>query len=71
MVGAMIIVIIKGTMDVGGLSVVIERNSLGQRFDKPEYDPIQFQALLIVLNVILFVALTWIPPKGTLFGTCS
>nr|XP_029718737.1 sodium-coupled monocarboxylate transporter 1-like [Aedes albopictus]XP_029718738.1 sodium-coupled monocarboxylate transporter 1-like [Aedes albopictus]XP_029718739.1 sodium-coupled monocarboxylate transporter 1-like [Aedes albopictus] len=38
MVGAMIIVIIKGTMDVGGLSVVIERNSLGQRFDKPDFN---------------------------------
>ncbi|XP_055643089.1 sodium-coupled monocarboxylate transporter 1-like isoform X1 [Toxorhynchites rutilus septentrionalis] len=39
MVGAMIIVIVKGTIDVGGLGVVIERNSAGQRFDKPDFDP--------------------------------
>ncbi|XP_055547206.1 sodium-coupled monocarboxylate transporter 1-like isoform X1 [Wyeomyia smithii] len=38
MVGAMIIVIVKGTIDVGGLGVVIERNSIGQRFDKPDFD---------------------------------
>lgn len=36
MVGAMIIVIVKGTIDVGGIGVVIERNSAGQRLDKPE-----------------------------------
>uniref|UniRef100_A0A1Q3G592 Putative sodium/solute symporter n=2 Tax=Culex tarsalis TaxID=7177 RepID=A0A1Q3G592_CULTA len=38
MVGAMIIVIVKGTMDVGGLGVVIERNSAGQRLEKPIFD---------------------------------
>ncbi|XP_055604763.1 uncharacterized protein LOC129752995 [Uranotaenia lowii] len=38
MVGAMIIVMIKGTMDVGGLGVLIERNSAGQRFEKPDFD---------------------------------
>uniref|UniRef100_A0A182XVS6 Sodium/solute symporter n=1 Tax=Anopheles stephensi TaxID=30069 RepID=A0A182XVS6_ANOST len=39
MVGAMIIVIIKGTADVGGLSVVIERNSAGGRFEAPDFNP--------------------------------
>uniref|UniRef100_A0A182PQR2 Uncharacterized protein n=1 Tax=Anopheles epiroticus TaxID=199890 RepID=A0A182PQR2_9DIPT len=38
MVGAMIIVIIKGTADVGGLSVVIERNSAGGRFEPPDFN---------------------------------
>ncbi|XP_058447768.1 sodium-coupled monocarboxylate transporter 1-like isoform X1 [Malaya genurostris] len=38
MIGAMIIVIIKGTIDVGGLGVVIERNTAGQRFEKPDFD---------------------------------
>ncbi|XP_050069153.1 sodium-coupled monocarboxylate transporter 1-like [Anopheles maculipalpis] len=38
MVGAMIIVIIKGTADVGGLSVVIERNSAGERFEPPDFN---------------------------------
>ncbi|XP_049535138.1 sodium-coupled monocarboxylate transporter 1-like [Anopheles darlingi] len=38
MVGAMIIVIIKGTADVGGLSVVIERNMAGQRFEAPDFN---------------------------------
>ncbi|XP_050096348.1 sodium-coupled monocarboxylate transporter 1-like [Anopheles aquasalis] len=52
MVGAMIIVIIKGTADVGGLSVVIERNMAGQRFEAPDFnlDPTErntFWTLLI------------------------
>ncbi|XP_040153642.1 sodium-coupled monocarboxylate transporter 1-like [Anopheles arabiensis] len=38
MVGAMIIVIVKGTADVGGLSVVIERNSAGGRFEGPDFN---------------------------------
>lgn len=48
MVGAMIIVIVKGTIDVGGLGVVIERNSAGQRFDKPEYVPL-FNSICLIL----------------------
>lgn len=50
MVGAMIIVIVKGTADVGGLSVVIERNSAGGRFEGPEYAS---EAQLLVLYCML------------------
>lgn len=36
MFGAMFLVIIKGTMDVGGLQVVIERNLESERIEAPE-----------------------------------
>lgn len=36
MFGVMLLVIIKGTMKVGGLSVIIERNWNGDRFEAPE-----------------------------------
>jgi solute carrier family 5 (sodium-coupled monocarboxylate transporter), member 8/12 len=36
MFGAMFLVIIKGTIDVGGLSVVIERNLMSGRIEAPE-----------------------------------
>jgi solute carrier family 5 (sodium-coupled monocarboxylate transporter), member 8/12 len=36
MFGAMFLVIIKGTIDVGGLSVVIERNLLSGRIEAPK-----------------------------------
>ena len=36
MIGAMLIVIFKATSDVGGLSVVIERNIQSGRIEKPE-----------------------------------
>lgn len=36
MYGVMILIIVKGTVHVGGLSVVIERNLNGERFESPE-----------------------------------
>lgn len=36
MYGTLFIIVIKGTMNVGGLSVVIERNSESGRFEAPE-----------------------------------
>lgn len=36
MYGVMILIIVKGTMNVGGLSVVIERNWESGRFEAPE-----------------------------------
>ena len=35
--GMLIVIIIKGTMDVGGVSVVIERNFASGRFEAPEW----------------------------------
>lgn len=37
MFGAMFLVIIKGTLDVGGLDVVINRNIESGRIERPEY----------------------------------
>ncbi|XP_070072888.1 sodium-coupled monocarboxylate transporter 1-like isoform X3 [Drosophila takahashii] len=37
MIGAVIFVIIKGTFDVGGLGVVIQRNFYGERIEWPEF----------------------------------
>lgn len=37
MFGAMFLVIIKGTIDVGGLGVVIDRNIDSGRIEGPEY----------------------------------
>lgn len=36
MIGAMLIVIFKATNDIGGLSLVIERNIKTDRIEKPE-----------------------------------
>lgn len=36
MYGTLFLIVIKGTMDVGGLSVVIERNFQSGRFEAPE-----------------------------------
>lgn len=36
MYGTLFLIVIKGTMSVGGLSVVIERNFASGRFEAPE-----------------------------------
>lgn len=36
MYGTLILIVVKGTMSVGGLSVVIERNYKSGRFEAPE-----------------------------------
>lgn len=36
MFGVMVLIIVKGTADIGGLGVVIERNLDGDRFEAPE-----------------------------------
>lgn len=36
MYGTLVLIVIKGTMDVGGLSVVIARNYESGRFEAPE-----------------------------------
>lgn len=36
MYGTLFLIVIKGTMNVGGLSVVIERNMKSERFEAPE-----------------------------------
>lgn len=36
MYGTLILIVIKGTMDVGGLQVVIDRNYASGRFETPE-----------------------------------
>ncbi|XP_017079736.2 sodium-coupled monocarboxylate transporter 1 isoform X1 [Drosophila eugracilis] len=51
MIGAVIFVIIKGTLDVGGLGVVIQRNFDGDRIEIPEFtlDPKVRMSMLALL----------------------
>ncbi|KAH8295083.1 hypothetical protein KR018_006884 [Drosophila ironensis] len=51
MLGSMAIVIVKGTLDIGGLKVVLERNSLYNRLVGPEmtFDPTARMGVLAVL----------------------
>lgn len=37
--GAILVVLIKGVIDIGGPSVVLERNLAGKRIEAPIYDP--------------------------------
>ncbi|XP_026467601.1 sodium-coupled monocarboxylate transporter 1-like [Ctenocephalides felis] len=37
--GSMVLVIVKGTIDVGGISNVIHKNIESQRLEKPDFDP--------------------------------
>uniref|UniRef100_A0A182SEV4 Sodium/solute symporter n=1 Tax=Anopheles maculatus TaxID=74869 RepID=A0A182SEV4_9DIPT len=39
MIGALILIVVKGTADIGGLGVLIERNMASGRFEAPNLDP--------------------------------
>ncbi|XP_036321348.1 sodium-coupled monocarboxylate transporter 1 isoform X1 [Rhagoletis pomonella] len=57
MVGSIVLVIIKGTIDVGGLTVVWERNLKGSRLELPEmtWDPsVRVSMLSVLLGATLF-----------------
>lgn len=50
MFGAMILVAIKGTIDVGGFGVVIQRNMNSGRIEAPEY-PLVFLIITLLLKI--------------------
>jgi Na+/proline symporter len=51
MYGTLLLIVIKGTLNVGGLSTVIERNAASGRFEAPEYVLYHKHKYFYVLNL--------------------
>lgn len=61
MYGTLFLIVIKGTINVGGLSVVIERNLKSGRFEEPEYVTPKKNEEISFHFFLLNLAFVWIP----------
>lgn len=72
MYGTLLLIVVRGTMLVGGLSVVLERNLESGRFEAPEYNYLKLQLKFSMTNfLILFkLAFVLIQQLDIHFGRC-